>query len=366
MKPKINIVIMAGLLILMSACNPEPEEVTEDSRVVNVETTEVNPEVFERFLEQVGTVVTNQNIQVSSEVGGRVTEILKRDGSTVKKGEIVIKIDDRRLKQEIKRLEAATMQARDNYERLKRLYDEDSIGSEIDLLNAERTLEQNEATLESAKIDLDNSSIKAPFSGLVEMVSTEVGEMVSAGTPVFRLINKDSKKIRLGVPARFSNMVDLNDEAEIWFDFDEQNRLRLPITFIGNIIDEQNRTFRVEIDLAAATEDIKIDMIANVRLRVERVPEALVVSEEFVYRKNGDYVVYINGTDGNGNTVARQKVVELGSSFGNRVIITNGIEAGETLITLGSSYVQDGTHIRMVENRTGQVTSTEIESGAGE
>lgn len=343
----ITIVLLA--LGVLFACETETAEPEQAVKTVNVKTERLEPEVFESYLQQVGTVTTNRDVRVSSEVSGRIVNLNKEEGEQVREGETVIKVDDRKLQQELNRLQATTSQSKENYERLKRLYEEQNIGSEIDYLNAKYTYEQNLAALESIRIDLENTSISAPYTGIVETVLTEVGEMVSTGTPVFRLISKKSKKVLLGVPARYASALDLGDMAEVWFDFDTETRYQLPVTFIGNTIDPTNRTFAVEIKLPTELDQVKIDMIANVRLETEKIEDVIVVGEEYVFQKNGNNVVYVAGRDEEGNPIAAERIVSLGSTYGNDVVIQEGLAVGEELITFGASYLQDGSRIVNVE-----------------
>lgn len=352
-----KITLMLLLPAFLFACEMEEAETAEEVKTVNVETKQIEPEVFESYLRLVGTVITNSDVQVAAEVSGRITEVRKKEGERVRKGETVVKVDDRKLQQELNRLQATTSQSRENYERLKRLYEEENIGSEIDYLNAKYTYEQNLAALESLRVDLENTSISAPFTGSVEKIFMEAGEMVAPGTPVFRLINKNDKKVLVGVPARYSGAVDLGDIAEVWFDFDPETTYQLPVTFIGSAIDPRNRTFEVEIDLPVDINQIKIDMIANVRLRTERVDNAIVIGEEYIFQKEGNDVVYIYNQNGNGESIATEKVVKLGMQYGNEVIIENGLNTGDELITLGASYVQDGSRVQKTEAQSAEMAT---------
>ncbi|WP_234569141.1 efflux RND transporter periplasmic adaptor subunit [Rhodohalobacter sp. 614A] len=352
---KLTILLFA--LGVLSACETEVAEHEEQVKSVNIETEQVETEVFESYLRLVGTVITNSDVQVAAEVSGRITEVRKNEGEVVRKGETVVKVDDRKLQQEFNRLRATTEQSRENYERLQRLYEEENIGSEIDYLNAKYGYEQNRAALESIKVDLENTSISAPFPGSVESIFTEAGEMVSPGTPVFRLINRDDKRVLIGVPARYSGAVDLGDNTEVWFDFDPDTKYQLPVTFVGSAIDPRNRTFEVEIKLPVDISQIKVDMIANVRLRTERIEEAIVVSEQYIFQKEGNDVVYVLNQNEQGEPIASQKIVSLGSAYGNAVVVEDGLNAGDELITLGASYLQDGSRVFKAESDQSEMAS---------
>lgn len=357
MKPVLILTLFAIAIFGLIACEMEETGEQRDVRTVDVETENLEPSTFESFLRQVGTVTSTGDVMIAAEVTGVVQDVIHREGDQVREGDTVIRLDSRRLEQEVKRLEAVTSQSRENYERLNRLYQNETIGSEIEVLNARFAYEQSLASLETARINLENSEIKAPFSGTIENIMAEEGAMVSAGTQVFRLISGNNKKIRLGVPARFSNAVDMGDEAEVWFNFDPGSRYSLPVSFIGNTIDERNRTFRVDIDLPSDLYNVKVEMIANVRLRTEHLENVLMVNEEFLYQKNNRYVVYTVAENEEGELIAAERVVELGPSYENHTVITGGLEPGDELVTLGSSYLDDGTRINRVEERSSGLAS---------
>lgn len=349
MKNITKLTILLLLIGVSSACEGEMAETEQEVKTVNVETQQLEQEAFESYLRLVGTVTTKSDVQVAAEVNGRITIIRKNEGEEVREGETVVKVDDRKLQQELNRLQATTEQSRENYERLKRLYEEENIGSEIDYLNAKYTYEQNNAALEAIKIDLEHTSISAPFTGVVESIFTEVGEIVAPGTPVYRLISRDEKRVVVGVPARYSDSVELGDIAEVWFDFDPDTRYQLPVAFIGNSIDPNNRTFKVELKLPSDYDQIKIDMAANVRLRTERIEDVIIIGEEYVFQKGGNNVVYVFDQNEEGEPIATEKKVNLGSKYNNEVVVQNGLNTGDELITLGSSYLQDGSRVQKVE-----------------
>lgn len=357
MKTNTAALILFTILLAANSCTDEAQVPERDVRTVDVETVTMQPQVFESYLRQVGTVTSTGDVIVAAEVTGVVEEVIRREGQDVVSGEPVVRLDSSQLRQEFNRLEAATNQSRENYERLQRLFENEDIGSEIDVINARYTYEQNLSLLESARINLQNSVIKAPFSGTIENILSEQGSMVSMGSPVFRIVDGNEKKIRLGVPARYSNAVDMGDMAEIWFNYEPDSRYRLPVTFIGNTIDPMNRTFRVDIDLPKELQNVKLEMIANVRIRTQYIEDVLMVNEEFLFQKENRYVVYIEGRNDQGDAIAVERQIQLGPSFENQSVITDGINPGDVLITIGSSYLEDGTRINSLEDQGGDRTA---------
>ena len=353
---KLTIITALLILGLFAACSQEQEAPGEELvKTVNVQTEIIEPTEFQRFLRLIGTVESLNDVQISAEVSGRIEEYFVEKGGQVKKGEPILKIEDSKLLQEKARLEAQTEQAREQYERLKTVFEQDSIGSEIDVINARSAYQQSKSALESIKVDLANTRVTAPFDAVMEDRMLETGEMASPGAPLVRLIGRDKLTVTAGVPSRFSDVVTVGDRAEVWFDFESSDTLSLPITYVAESIDPQARTFEIEIALPANAEKYKIDMIANVKLRTLQQDGALVIGEEYIYQKEKGFVVYTVSENDEGKTVAREQTVKLGPSYENSVVIQSGLEAGQQLITVGSSFLQDNARIEIVDAETEEI-----------
>lgn len=345
----ITILIAATMLLGCGGETQESETNEELVKTVNITTKMVGTSTFASYVRVVGTVETSNDIMISAEVNGRVIAYRVKEGASVKEGQTIVKIDDSKLKQEKARLEAMTSQTKEQYERLKKVYEEDGIGSELDYLNAKFAYDQSKSALESIKVDLENTSIKAPFNGEVETIMVEQGEMVSVGMPVVRLIGSDTYKINAGVPARYSEAVKLGDKVDIWFDTQVRDTIHTSINYVGGSINPQNRTFRIETALPKG-KSYKVDMIANLRLKTNERENVLVISEEFVYSKNDKYVVYLLSENNEGKPVAKEQEVKLGLSYQTDVIIENGLSQGDKIITLGSAFLDDGMRVTVKDD----------------
>ena len=339
--------ILLGVTVILAGCSGGEEEaqpIEDLVKTVNVRTEPISTQNFSSYVKVIGMVETSDDIMISAEVSGKVVRYNAKEGERVRAGQTILKIDDAKLKQEYARLSAATNQAKETYDRLKTVYEEDGIGSELDYLNAKFTFEQNSSALESIKVDLENTEIKAPFSGTVEQIMYEVGEMVSPGAMVVRLIGADNYKITAGIPARYAGVVTAGDMVDIWFDTQDADTMTKEISYVGNSINTQNRTFRTEIELAGQP-NLKVDMIANIRLKTLQKDEVIVVSEEFIYSKKGRYVAYVSGKNSEGKSVAREQEVVLGPSYKSNVVVESGLAVGDQLITIGSAFLNDQMRI---------------------
>ncbi|MBU94989.1 MAG: hypothetical protein CL669_05290 [Balneola sp.] len=325
----------------------EPEELI---KMVNVETEVLSSEPFNSFLRLVGTVETSDDVQLSAEVSGKVFMHLVSEGQKVQKGQTILRIDDSKLSQEVARLEAMVAQSETTWKRVQTLYEEENIGSEIDYLNAKYAYDQNKSALSSLSVDLENTEIIAPFTGVVETIFVEEGEMVAPGMPAIRLIGANQFVISAGVPARYANVVELGDRVDVWFDTQVQDTLAGTIVYVANSIDPSNRTFKIDIRLPSGKTYYKVDMIANLRLNTLSLNQAVVVSEEFVYSKGEGYVMYVKGTNSEGKDIAVERKVELGPSFKTEVVINRGLAPGDEIITIGSAFLNDRVRINVVNS----------------
>lgn len=346
---KIVLLPILVAVLLYSCSGEKPAEKTTTTKTVNVETNLVEPTSFERYLRLVGTVESKNDVQLSAEVGGRIEEYYVEKGDVVPKGAPILKIEDSRLQQQYAQLEAQVELARERYQRLKRIFEQDSIGAEIDVINAKTTYQERKAALKALNVDLQNTTVRAPFTATLDEKILETGEMASPGAPLVRLIGTQNLKVVAGVPSRFADAVQTGDPAHIWFDFNTSDTLHLPISYVGQSINEDARTFRAEIALPRDTRTFKVDMNANVQIRTFKKDSSVVIGEEYIYQKENGNVVYVAARSDSGNTIAIERKIQTGPAYKNNILVEGGLKIGDELITVGSSFLQDSMRIHIVK-----------------
>ncbi|TNE74381.1 efflux RND transporter periplasmic adaptor subunit [bacterium] len=358
MKSTLPLIIVLGLL---AACSKEeaPEQTTaaetsqttteEAVKVVNVSTKELENEPFTSFIRLIGEVKAVDDIKYSAEVSGKIVKYYIPEGGKVSVGDVIAKIDDEMLKKDVERMEAVVASTYENYKRLESIWKEDSIGTEIGYLNAKYLYEQNKASLDQLKIQLRKTNVTSPINGVVESQLVKAGELVGAGTPMVRIIGTDKVKIEVGVPANYAAVIHKGDAAEISFDAYVNKTFKSDISYVASSIQTQSRTFKVEIELPNKNNELKIDMVANVILETASFDEAIVISQEYVFRTENGYELFIASKEKDGKWVAKSRKVTLGPSFNNRVVIDSGVKPGELLITGGSGNIENMTRIAVVD-----------------
>lgn len=327
--------------LALTACGAETEAPAAEvfERSLNVSTSIIQPTVFVNTLSLVGTVKAGQDIRVSAEVSGMVTRVAVGKGQRFRKGDLILKIDDASLRQELEIAKANTETALENYERTKTLWETDRIGSEFAVISAANVWRSAQASQELLQIRMEKTTLTASFDGMVEDVYVEAGEMANPGSPLVRLIESGRLFIEAGVPARHAGSVNVGDAMEVTFEASGDARYRTRVSRVGSAIDPSARTFRIEADLPP-NSTYKVDMIANIRVETERFPSAIVVNQEFVQRDENGYKVYLaKEIDGRKRAVPVR--VELGPIANNEVVILSGLAPGDELITRGAVFAEN-------------------------
>src|SRR5699024_2066566 len=148
--------------------------------------------------------------------------------------------------------------------------------------------------LEAVEVDLRNTTVRAPFDATVEKLLMEQGEMASTGAALVRLIGNNQLKVSAGVPANYADVVSKGDQAEIWFDYQQDDTLRLPISFVGQAIHPEAHTFEIKSNLAPQKENYKMNMLSNIKLRTFRKDSVVVIGKEYIYKNDNQNVAYIH------------------------------------------------------------------------
>lgn len=318
-------------------------------RVVTVEVMEAAVEPFVDGVTLTGNVEADRDVIVSAEEGGVIREILVPKGRRVAEGQPLIRIDARILQAQLDQLTAEARLAEETWQRQRKLWEEDSIGSELSYLQAKYRAETAAANERLARTRLERTTIRAPIAGVLDDRMVEVGSTVAVGTPVVRIIDADPLKIEAGVPERYAGEVRTGTSAELTFESGETANGR--VSFVGTAVNQQNRTFTVEIDVPNPGARLKPGMVATARLQKGDRRDAILVPRDAVLRGADGYIVYVvTGQDS--ELVAEARQVRTGPGAAGRVVIEDGVAAGDRIIVVGQQQVAAGDRVRLTN--TGQ------------
>ena len=311
----------------------DPNAKKEKPRTL-VTTELIKPTNFERFIELQSAIEADDMVAASSETGGRIISLNVKEGQFVKKGQLIATTDMEAVKKQIAELEKTLELATDVFQRQKKLWDQ-NIGSEMQFLKAKNDKERLEKTLETIRFQLTKANVYAPISGVVEMVIAKNGEMAAPGTPIIQILNTRKVKVVANVPEKFLRNVRKGQMMHIKIPALEMET-KGRINMIGTMINPANRTFKVEVSLSNPKGLLKPNLLANMLLNDFSAKDVIVLPVELVQQEvsGKDYVfVKTKGTEGD---MAEKKYVSTGESYDGKIIIKEGLEAGEELIVSGA------------------------------
>jgi RND family efflux transporter MFP subunit len=348
------VLLTASLAMLLTACARGEAGTSEDSaaeqvgaRVVNVEVTPVATVEFTGFIRVTGEVEALSDITVAAEESGRVLEFTARKGDRVQQGQAIAKLEDDFLTAQVGEAQAAAQLAREEWERQRQLWEEDSVGTELMYLQRKYQSEIAAARLAQLQSRLERTVIRAPVTGVFDDNFLETGEMAVPGAPVVRVVSTDRVKVIAGVPERYARSVQRRDSALVTFDIFPGREFVGRVNFVGTSVDPGSRTFPIEILLDNPEGIMKPAMVANVRVQRERLSQVLVAPQHVVLRSADGYKVFVVN-EADGEFLAQARTVVLGPTSGNRVVVEQGLEVGDLLITVGHQLVDDGSRVRVV------------------
>jgi membrane fusion protein (multidrug efflux system) len=320
------------------------------TRVINVVVEQATPGSFAEDIALTGTVEAARDVTVSAEEGGVVRELLVELGSSVAEGQAIARIDDAVLLPQVERARAEARYAEDTWQRRRRLFEDDGVGSELAYLEARLLSEQAAAQLQVMEQRLLHTVVRAPYAGVVEERLVEVGTMVSTGSPVARILDVSRVTVAAGVPERYA--LDVRPGARVRVTFDALNGevFEGSIQFVGSAVNPRNRTFPVEFSIPNSNRAIKPEMVAEVSLLRRVEDDALAIPQDAVVRLTEGDAVYVIRAEGD-QEVAEARYVELGLAQDNRVTISSGIAPGDRVVVVGQQEVTDGDVVRVVEAR---------------
>ncbi|MCG9971226.1 efflux RND transporter periplasmic adaptor subunit [Christiangramia crocea] len=313
--------------------------------LVSIDT--LNQQKFKHYAEVQGNVATDENIIIYPEYSGILTSVKVNEGERVSRGQILAVIDDGGLKNQLAQMEAQARLAKTTYERQQRLW-EQNIGSEIQYLEAKTNYEALESSVNQLKSQLAKTVVRAPFSGVIDDVISEQGEVVNPGqNQLFRLISLDKMYVEAEVPENYLSKIQKGTDVKVQIssvgkEFEGQ------VSQVGNNINPNNRTFRIEVSVPNEKGMIKPNQIATIKLNDYTSDTAIVIPESSIQKNAmGESLVYLYKPNGNsGIGTAEKAVVEVGYTYNDSIEVKNGINTGDILITEGAKNLRDGQEVR--------------------
>jgi len=325
------------------------------ARLVSAITVSSKP--FKHYIDLQGQVDA-QNISYISPrgMGGQVKAVYVKEGQHVRKGQLLLKLDDAIMQQQVT---AARQQlgvlktqldfSRNLYQRQKNLWDQ-GIGTEVQYITAKTNVESLENQLKSAQEQvqlaveqLKTTNVVSDVDGIADIVNIRVGEtftgMTSVG-PQIKIVNKNNLKVTTSIPENY--LVRVHTGTPVIIEIPDANKtIPSSISLLGQSIDPNHRGFVAEVKIPS-DPSLKPSQVAMVRINDYSSPNAVVIPINTVQTDETGKYVYLLNTDATGKTIAKKQPVSIGMVYGDQVEILAGLKGGEKLITEGYQNVYDG------------------------
>jgi len=320
------------------------------SKAQLVTTKKLNDTVFKHFVEVQGDVETDENIILFPEYSGVLTDVYVNEGDQVRKGQLLAKIDDGGLSSQLAQQETQAKLAKTTYERRKNLWDQ-KIGSEIQFLESKTNYEAAVQAADQTRSQLSKTRITAPFSGTIDDVLAEEGQVVNQGqTQVMRLIDLNDMFVTASVPENYLKSVKKGSEVLIELGAIDEEYTGI-IRQVGSFINPDNRKFNVEIEIPNPDGFIKPNMIATVLINNYTNQNAITIPE-IILQENaqGESIAYLYEQQNDSTAIAKKVVLELGLSYENKIEVKKGLNPGDVIVMEGAKNLRDGQRITTKTN----------------
>lgn len=326
----------------------EIDELDTLKKIPLVTVIEIKEEVFSHYLELQGDVKTKQNVLIYPEMTGTLEKVYVLRGQNVVKGQVLATIDDGGISQQVAQLEATTALAKTTFERQKSLW-EQKIGSEIQFLQTKTNYEAQKNSLAQLKKQLGKSTIRAPFTGVIDDVIKDQGTVVSPGpgSEVFRIVNLNNMFVETAVPEKYISNVTKGKSVEVFLPMLDKT-LNAKVRETGNFINPANRTFMIEIEVPNSDKSIKPNLTARLKINDYTNKNALLIPQSIISENaEGQQYVYVISNLKGDTGFAKQTIIKTGKTQGDVIEILEGVKSGDILIEAGARSVKDGQEVKI-------------------
>lgn len=277
--------------------------------------------------------------------GGVVTDIYIKEGDVIKKGQLVLKLDDRLLRQQIKINETQLALAKDLLQRTQNLWNQ-NIGSEIQLLQAKTQVETLERAIATTNEQIKQFTVYAPADGVADLVNIRIGEFFTGANQFgfqIRIVNNRTLKAVVEVPENYMSKVKQGSEVVVSVP-DMNQEFNTKIRRTSMLINPNTRTFTAEAEVPGGT--LRPNTVATIRIKDYSTPSSIVVPVNLIQSDDRSKYIFVLDKDSKGRMVATKKPVVTGESYRDQIEIKSGIEQGTVLISEGYQGLYNGQLVR--------------------
>jgi len=316
-----------------------------------VTTVEAKTEVWRPVIRAIGTLAPVEGVTLSVDASGTVVKIAAENGSAVKAGDLLVELD---TSVEVAQLAAAQSRAalaKISLDRTKELSDRNAV-SKSDYDAADATHQQAVADVGAIQALIDKKTVRAPFDGRVGLRLVNLGQFVAQGAALLPLQKLDPIYVNFYIPQNQLAALSQGQNVDITVDAYPDRVFKATITAINSEIDASTRNVSAQATLANPQELLRAGMFARVELELPSSGPAIVVpATAIAYASYGNSVFIVekmkDPTDQHEYLGVRQQFVQLGTTKGDLISITDGVKPGEEVVTAGVFKLRNGAPVQV-------------------
>jgi multidrug efflux system membrane fusion protein len=322
---------------------------------IGVNVAEAKSEVIPNLLTAVGDLAAVHQVNVTSDVNGRVTEILFTAGSSVKAGTPLVQLFDAPEKADLASFKAQATVAAQQLDRAKQLAAR-NFGPQVTVDTAQAAFDQANAGIAKTEALISQKLVRAPFDGDLGVRKVEVGQYLTAGTQIVSLTDLSMLYLNFTITEKDSGALKVGQAVRIKVDAWPGKTFDGKITTIEPQISTDTRNIRVQATIANPEKILKPGMFASTTVVLPDKPPVITVPETAVdYTLYGDSVFLIEekkGEDGKTSLVANRTYVQTGNRINGRAEIIKGLKADDRVVALGQLKLQSGAAVTISTDPT--------------
>ena len=314
--------------------------VRKEEALVSVAT--LKDTVFNHYLDIQGSVNTKENILIQPEMPGTLIALNVKAGQRVSKGQLLARVDDGGSSQQVASLETQYQLAKTTFERQKNLWNQ-KIGSEIQYLQAQTQMLSLQRSVAQAKAMLSKTEIRAPFSGTIDEVFVERGQVVAAGAQgLMRIVNLNNMYVSTSIPESYIGKLKVGTQVDVFLTSLNKN-YKGKVRQIGNFINPNNRSFGIEVSIPNPENLLRPNQVAKLKVIDYTVKNAIVVPSNVIQEDGkGNQFVFVASNSNGKTAIAKKAMVTTGKSSDNVTEILSGLSANDIIVIEGVNTISEG------------------------
>ncbi len=298
--------------------------------------------LFNHYLDIQGNVDTKENILIQPEFSGTLTTLTVNAGDRVSKGQILGRVDDAGMSAQLASAQNQYSLAKTTFERQKNLWDK-KIGSEIQYLQAQTQMVSAQKAVAQINAQLAKTVIRAPFSGTIDEVFAEKGQVVApSASGLMRIVNLGNMFVSTSVPETYIGKLKLGDQVDVFL-ASLGKTYKGKVRQVGNFINPNNRSFGIEVSVPNPENLLRPNQVAKLKIIDYVSKDAIVVPTNVIQEdgKGDKYIYVVEGSNGKTGK-AKKVIVAVGKSSDNVTEILSGLSANDVIVTEGVNTISEG------------------------